>query len=204
MALPWTRSPARAPPLPRLPGWPLRELRKGTHRPALGVWARGTPRKQKIVLTRIGRKAREGSTSWFCCEEMQDLTRLSERWLHPSICRCKSATPVARDFQRFCVRCRVLLLFGRVFDTMERGVQHCEDQFLEIAVRHGLCQPRSLVMSLEETLRSHDHIPSMMLGKPVDYKRIAASLRVFLEVRPRPSPLSTVVFIRLCLCLPES
>jgi len=65
---------------------------------------------------------------------------------------------------------------------MEDGIQHCEERFLEIAVRHGLCRPHERVMSLEDTLRSHNQIPQMMLGHPVDYKAVAESLQKFMKV----------------------
>ena len=65
---------------------------------------------------------------------------------------------------------------------MEDGIQHCEERFLEIAVSHGLCRPHERVMRLEDTLRSHNQIPQMMLGHPVDYKQVAESLKKFMKV----------------------
>ena len=69
----------------------------------------------------------------------------------------------------------------RVFDTMEDGIQHCEEQFLSVAVSHGLCRAKESVMSLADTLHSHTDIPSMIMGKPVDYKQIADSLKTFMQ-----------------------
>ena len=67
---------------------------------------------------------------------------------------------------------------------MEDGIQHCEEQFLSVAISHGLCRGQEPVMSLEDTLHSHTDIPSMMLGKAVDYKQIADSLKMFMQARP--------------------
>lgn len=36
------------------------------------------------------------------------------------------------------------------FPTMEAGVQHCEESFLQVAVAHGLCQPRGRRLSLDK------------------------------------------------------
>lgn len=65
---------------------------------------------------------------------------------------------------------------------MEDGIQHCEQKFLSVAISHGLCRARETVMSLEDTLRSQTNIPSMMLGKAVDYKQVADSLEEFMQV----------------------
>lgn len=65
---------------------------------------------------------------------------------------------------------------------MEDGIQHCEEQFLNVAVSHGVCRPQEAVMSLEATLHRNTDIPSMMLGKAVDYKQIAYSLKAFMQV----------------------
>ena len=83
----------------------------------------------------------------------------------------------AVEGQRVCPWCRV-------FDSMELGVEHCEDRFLEVALQYGLWRPRQQVMSLEDTLRTHDSMP-MVLGKPVDYKQVADSLKPFMKVCPR-------------------
>lgn len=80
-----------------------------------------------------------------------------------------------------------LALPCRVFDTMEDGIQHCEEQFLNIAISHGLCKSRETIMSLEDTLHSQTNIPSMMLGRAVDYKQVAESLKEFMQVLYTPS-----------------
>ena len=43
-----------------------------------------------------------------------------------------------RDAQRVRTRCRV-------FDSMELGVEHCEDRFLEVALQYALFRPRQQV-----------------------------------------------------------
>lgn len=76
-------------------------------------------------------------------------------------------------------------------------MQHCEDQFLAVALRFELCSPRPTFMSLEDTLRSHDQARHMMVGRDVDYARIAAALRRFLEAGTFPaSALSLTPCIR--------
>ena len=41
----------------------------------------------------------------------------------------------------------------RAFETMEDGMEHCEAQFLELAVAYGLIKAPRAVMDLEDTLR---------------------------------------------------
>ena len=42
----------------------------------------------------------------------------------------------------------------RWFQTMEAGLQHCEEQFLAVAVAHRLCQPTPTCVSLAEVSRA--------------------------------------------------
>ena len=43
----------------------------------------------------------------------------------------------------------------RAFETAEEGIQYCEEQFLTVAERHGLCSADMPAMSLTETLALH-------------------------------------------------
>lgn len=44
---------------------------------------------------------------------------------------------------------------GRAFPTTEEGMQYCEEQFLAVASRHGLCRGASAALTLEDVLRLH-------------------------------------------------
>lgn len=65
---------------------------------------------------------------------------------------------------------------------MDTGVQHCEERYLDIARQYDLCQPDRVVMTLEDTLRSQSQLPSLMVGKPLDYSDIARALLRYMEV----------------------
>ena len=41
---------------------------------------------------------------------------------------------------------------------MEEGHQHCEDAFLAVAARYGLCRPAEGTLSLEDILRTHSSL----------------------------------------------
>ena len=42
-----------------------------------------------------------------------------------------------------------------IFDSLEEGLRYCEDVYLQIAVRFGLCTPQARGVTLSELLRSH-------------------------------------------------
>ena len=98
--------------------------------------------------------------------------------------------------QRVRTRCRV-------FDSMELGVEHCEDRFLEVALQYGLWRPRQQVMSLEDTLRTHDSMPNMVLGKPIDYQQVAGSLKPFMKVCPQRCSVASIAFTGIEASLPD-
>jgi hypothetical protein len=37
-------------------------------------------------------------------------------------------------------------------------MQYCEEQFLKVAARHGLCRPTSSVLSLEDIISLHGNV----------------------------------------------
>ena len=41
-------------------------------------------------------------------------------------------------------------------------LQYCEEQFLEVAIAHGLCKPPAQFMSLSDILRSHMEDPKVI------------------------------------------
>ena len=41
---------------------------------------------------------------------------------------------------------------------MEEGHQHCEEAFLAVAARYGLCRPAARMLSLEDILRAHSSL----------------------------------------------
>jgi SulP family sulfate permease len=66
------------------------------------------------------------------------------------------------------------------FESMDAGLCWCEEQFLDVAVRRGLCRPRPDRVSLAEVLRSNLELPRLLLGPaPVDYAAAAARLEQF-------------------------
>lgn len=66
------------------------------------------------------------------------------------------------------------------FPTMDAGCQHCEEQFLGVAVAHALCPPPATCMSLEQALQAHLELPRCILGDAaVDYAAAAAALACF-------------------------
>ena len=42
-----------------------------------------------------------------------------------------------------------------IFDTLEEGLRYCEDVYLQVAVRFGLCTPSTHGLTLEDFLKSH-------------------------------------------------
>ncbi len=62
---------------------------------------------------------------------------------------------------------------------MEAGLQHCEEQFLEVAVRHRLCRPTPHCVTLADVLRSHLEFPRSILPLDLDCDAVAAQLGQF-------------------------
>ncbi|KAK9811232.1 hypothetical protein WJX72_000395 [[Myrmecia] bisecta] len=91
----------------------------------------------------------------------------------------------------------------RAFATMEAGMQYCEEQYLDLAVQHGLCGRRSAVMTVEDTLRSHYESSGVKSEEGMDYHDIATRLRTFLteqhfragEVLFKPGDLADELYI---------
>ncbi len=67
----------------------------------------------------------------------------------------------------------------RWFSTMEAGLQYCEEQFLEVAVRYRLCRPMPCCVTLGEVLRAHLEFPRSSLPGGLDSGAAAAQLARF-------------------------
>ncbi len=50
------------------------------------------------------------------------------------------------------------LLAHRAFETAEEGIQYCEEQFLTVAEKHGLCSTDMPAMSLADILALHSPV----------------------------------------------
>ncbi len=46
----------------------------------------------------------------------------------------------------------------RAFETAEEGMQYCEEQFLTVAEKYGLCSTEMAAMSLAEVLALHSPV----------------------------------------------
>ncbi|KAK9810835.1 hypothetical protein WJX73_000129 [Symbiochloris irregularis] len=68
----------------------------------------------------------------------------------------------------------------RAFETMEDGMEHCEAQFLELAVAYGLIKAPRAVMNLEDTLRLQIGADSLPTDK-VDLSQAAAQMRPYMQ-----------------------
>ena len=50
------------------------------------------------------------------------------------------------------------LVGRRAFETAEEGIQYCEEQFLTVAEKHGLCSTDMPAMSLADILELHSPV----------------------------------------------
>ena len=66
----------------------------------------------------------------------------------------------------------------RAFQTTEEGMQYCEEQFLAVASRHGLCRPASSVLSLEDIISLHGNVVRCLLLKKLIYLQNTMSSRL--------------------------
>lgn len=66
------------------------------------------------------------------------------------------------------------------FPSMDEGLHWCEESFLHIAERHGLCEPPPVCVTLAEFFRSNLEVPRAFLGPTrIDYARNGAELEQF-------------------------
>jgi SulP family sulfate permease len=66
------------------------------------------------------------------------------------------------------------------FPTIDEGLNWCEESFLHVAEKYGLCDPPAVSVTLAEVLRANLEVPRAFLGMtPVDHASAAASLEQF-------------------------
>ena len=66
------------------------------------------------------------------------------------------------------------------FPSMDEGLHWCEESFLHIAEKHGLCEPAPACVTLAEFLKSNLEVPRAFLGPgQVDYFTTGVELEQF-------------------------
>lgn len=66
------------------------------------------------------------------------------------------------------------------FPTIDEGLNWCEESFLHVAEKHGLCDPPAVSVTLTEVLRANLDVPRAFLGVThVDHAAAAALLEQF-------------------------
>ncbi len=66
------------------------------------------------------------------------------------------------------------------FPTIDEGLNWCEESFLHVAEKYGLCDPPAVSVTLAEVLRANLEVPRAFLGLThVDHAAAAASLEHF-------------------------
>ena len=66
------------------------------------------------------------------------------------------------------------------FLTMDQGLHWCEEAFLRVAERHGLCEPPPSCVTLAEVLRTNLEVPRAFLGLgSIDHEGVGAVLQSF-------------------------
>lgn len=65
----------------------------------------------------------------------------------------------------------------RAFETAEEGIQYCEEQFLTVAEKHGLCSTDMTPLSLTEILALHSPVS-------ISSRNCCEGLALLLSVRP--------------------